>query len=78
MITDILKREKNFILCFLSVALLVGCLLIYYGTYENFSKTKRRTVTIGVFSDSYWNVQNGYSYRILDDAIKFLKNRIQI
>lgn len=75
MITDILKRKKNFILCFLSVALLVGCLLIYYGTYENFSKTKRTTVTIGVFSDSYWNVQNGYSYRILDDAIKVFEKQ---
>ena len=30
-------------------------------------------VTIGVFSDSYWEVQNGYSYHILEDAIKLFE-----
>lgn len=30
---------------------------------------KEEVITIGVFSDSYWEVQNGYSYQILEDAI---------
>lgn len=32
------------------------------GFYEN-------VIRVGVFSDSYWKVQNGYSYQILEDAI---------
>lgn len=30
---------------------------------------REEVITVGVFSDSYWEVQNGYSYRILQDAI---------
>lgn len=30
---------------------------------------KEEVITIGIFSDSYWEVQNGYSYQILEDAI---------
>ena len=30
---------------------------------------KDEVITVGVFSDSYWEVQNGYSYQILEDAI---------
>lgn len=67
------KCKKNFIMCFLSVMLLAICLLIYYGTYEEFTKERKNTVTIGIFSDSYWEVQNGYSYRVLDDAIKIFE-----
>ena len=32
------------------------------GFYEN-------VIRVGVFSDSYWGVQNGYSYQILENAI---------
>lgn len=47
----------------------MSSLFIYLGAYELFTGNGK-VVTIGVFSDSYWEVQNGYSYRILDDAIK--------
>ena len=36
---------------------------------KGFGKQGRKTLTVGVFSDSYWEVQNGYSYQILEDAI---------
>lgn len=32
-------------------------------------------IRIGVFSDSYWDVQNGYAYQILDDAIALFEER---
>ena len=28
-----------------------------------------------MFSDSYWEVQNGYSYRILEDAIRIFEKQ---
>lgn len=36
---------------------------------------KEKVITIGVFSDSYWNVQNGYSYQILNDAIEVFQEK---
>lgn len=30
---------------------------------------QEKVLTVGAFSDSYWGVENGYSYRILDEAI---------
>lgn len=48
--------------------LLVCTWLIYHDIYMAGAKNKENTITIGVFSDSYWEVQNGYSYRILEDA----------
>ena len=53
-------------LCFLA-ALLTG--LAVTGAFGRLPWPGKKTLTIGVFSDSYWEVQNGYSYRILDDAI---------
>lgn len=49
------------------------CLVVWvlWGGFDRFLGVgSRDTLTIGVFSDSYWNVQNGYAYRIVDDAIK--------
>lgn len=48
--------------------LLVCTWLIYCDIYMAGAKNGENTVTVGVFSDSYWEVQNGYSYRILEDA----------
>ncbi len=53
----------------ISLVLLAGAWMIYYDIYKLFSPDRHTTVTISVFSDSYWGVQNGYSYRILDDAV---------
>lgn len=62
------KSRKNLILGILCGILLVCTWLIYHDIYIPGEKSRDHTVTIGVFSDSYWEVQNGYSYRILDDA----------
>lgn len=43
--------------------------LIYTDGYRYFLSSYQNHITVGVFSDSYWEVQNGYSYRILEDAI---------
>lgn len=53
------------ILCGL-LLICAGC--IYYDAWGMFEKDGE-VITVGVFSDSYWGVQNGYSYQILDDAI---------
>lgn len=41
---------------------------------EKIQIKKDKTITIGVFSDSYWDVQNGYSYKIIDDAIAIFED----
>ena len=61
--------KKNLISGIICGVLLVCTYLIYRDAYQKFGGHKEDTVTIGVFSDSYWEVQNGYSYRILEDAI---------
>lgn len=59
------------------VILLSVMLLVIWGIGSGYIsyliKSQDRTLTIGVFSDSYWNVQNGYSYQILDDAIRIFE-----
>lgn len=44
--------------------------LIGSGKMQQMIRKQEKVITIGVFSDSYWNVQNGYSYKIVDDAIE--------
>ena len=68
-----MKNKINLIAGSLSGILLVCGLFIYSGTYKDFIQEKSNVVTIGVFSDSYWEVQNGYSYHILEDAIKLFE-----
>lgn len=74
-----MKRErKNIIYGFLAgILILFTFLMIFTDPGKWFSKEK--VITVGVFSDSYWNVQNGYSYRILEEAIQvFEKEHPQI
>lgn len=63
-----LKSRKNTIAGILCALLLVFCGLLYSG-WDKKLDPDQNTITIGVFSDSYWEVQNGYSYQILEDAI---------
>lgn len=63
-----LKSRKNLISGILCGILLICTWLIYFDIWGTFRKNGAHTVTIGVFSNSYWEVQNGYSYRILEDA----------
>lgn len=75
MTAEIIKNKKNFLLYLLSIALLIVCLSIYYGVYDKLLNGSKEIVTIGVFSDSYWEVQNGYSYRVLNDAIEIFEKQ---
>ncbi|SCW71662.1 multiple sugar transport system substrate-binding protein [Lachnospiraceae bacterium C10] len=47
-------------------------MLIFDGVGHTNANTNAKTkvLTIGAFTGSYWDFQNGYSYHILDDAIK--------
>lgn len=66
-------KKKNVILVIVTLVLSVCGWIIYGDKYKYFSMEGNKTVTIGVFSDSYWEVQNGYSYRILEDAIRIFE-----
>ncbi|MDE6055872.1 MAG: extracellular solute-binding protein, partial [Lachnospiraceae bacterium] len=48
---------------------------IYSDEYQKLPIFDHEAITIGVFSDSYWEVQNGYSYRILEDAIAIFEEQ---
>ncbi len=50
-------------------ALLLIAIVILTDVYQKIPFRKEVVLTVGVFSDSYWEVQNGYSYQILEDAI---------
>ena len=56
----------------LLVSLLTAFAAIFLitGQYRSIPTSKGKVITVGVFSDSYWDVQNGYAYKILDDAIE--------
>lgn len=53
----------------LLVLLLLGIWIIASDIYKKLPWFYEDVIRIGVFSDSYWEVQNGYSYQIIDDAI---------
>lgn len=67
------RRKKDFAAGILSVLLLSSALFVYFSVYRKIPLLEDKTITIGVFSDSYWEVQNGYSYRILEDAIRIFE-----
>lgn len=68
-IKEKLKKRKNLICMLTGVLFMLAALFLLVDGYKLFSFGKEKVVTIGVFSDSYWEVQNGYSYQILEDAI---------
>ena len=43
--------------------------LIATDNYKKLPGFHKDVLQIGVFSDSYWEVQNGWAYRIAEDAI---------
>ena len=49
--------------------LMLTALVIANGGKGHHLFGRETVITVGVFSDSYWEVQNGYSYQILEDAI---------
>ena len=60
-------KIRNYILVITACVLLFLTFSLLFG--KGFGKQGQKTLTVGVFSDSYWEVQNGYSYQILEDAI---------
>lgn len=60
-------RNRWFII--LGTAFVLTAIVIMSDAYKLFSFGQDTVITIGVFSDSYWEVQNGYSYQLLEDAI---------
>lgn len=67
------ETRKNILIDVICIALFIVCI----GGILEIPKRilYKNTLTIGVFSDSFWGVQNGYSYRILDDAIEMMKTK---
>lgn len=61
------QKIRNYILVITACVLLLLTFSLLFG--KGFGKQGQKTLTVGVFSDSYWEVQNGYSYQILEDAI---------
>ena len=65
--TDNKRKTGKLIVVILLLAILG---MISTGQLKRMIHKTDRTITVGVFSDSYWGVQNGYSYQIIDDAIR--------
>lgn len=64
------EAEKKYgIRAGLCAFLLLFLWMIASDAYKMFPGFYENVIRVGVFSDSYWKVQNGYSYRILEDAI---------
>lgn len=66
---DIGDHRKNAAAGVCCAVLVLFLLVIYTDAYKELPMFHKHTLTVGVFSDSYWEVQNGYSYQILEDAI---------
>ena len=49
--------------------LILLSVIIMSGIYQGWIPRKEKKLTIGVFAGSYWEIENGHYYRILDDAI---------
>lgn len=64
-----LEDKKRIIMSMIGLLLILSCGLIYTNGYQDVLVFEDKVITVGVFSDSYWDVQNGYSYQILEDAI---------
>ena len=69
------QKNKKLIAIVICVLLLICNWLVYSNEYRRIPVFRDEVVTIGVFSDSYWEVQNGYSYRILEDAVSVFEQQ---
>lgn len=66
---NILRRNLTNIKLALCLVLALFIWLVSGDGFRRLPWQGETRLTIGVFSDSYWEVQNGYSYQILNDAI---------
>ena len=72
---DRIRDHKNVILSIVCVLLLLLSWAIYSDGYQKLPMFNHKVITIGIFSDSYWEVQNGYSYKILEDAVRIFEEQ---
>ena len=56
---DRIKNYKNVVLSIVCILLLLLSWAIYSDGYQKLPMFDHEAITIGVFSDSYWEVQNG-------------------
>lgn len=70
-----IRNQKSTVMGIVCMLLLIVTWLIYTDLYKELPMFRNETITIGVFSDSYWGVQNGYSYQILEDAIEVFEKQ---
>lgn len=70
-----IEKQKYPIRAGICALLLVSFWVIINNTYRKLPMFHEDVITVGVFSDSYWEVQNGYSYQILDDAIALFEEQ---
>ncbi len=59
----------------ISLLIVFASVFLMTGQYRNNPFSEEKVITVGVFSDSYWDVQNGYAYKILDDAIRVFEEK---
>lgn len=71
------QKRKYLIAGIFCGVLMILCGCIFFEIPQRIRNKDK--ITVGVFSDSYWEVQNGYSYQILNDAIqKFEKKHPEV
>lgn len=69
------KKRRNQAAVIICGILCIAVWLVWSGSYQEIPGGKEEKLTVGVFSDSYWDVQNGYSYKIIDDAAQIFEER---
>lgn len=68
------RGKKNLVMTISGIGCVIGALLVLSSISRSFSG-ENRVITVGAFSDSYWEVPNGYSYQILEDAIALFEEQ---
>lgn len=63
-----MKEKNKYIFSLTAVFVLFIAIFIIYTDLYNLGG--RKVITIGAFTGSYWEVENGNSYKILDNAIE--------
>lgn len=67
--------KRNRVIVIIGMVCLLAALVIIGDGYKRVFSGREKVITVGVFSDSYWEVQNGYSYQILEDAIALFEKQ---
>lgn len=62
---------------FIFPLIFIFLILIAVLYFDDFNFKKQRIITIGTFAGSYWDVQNGNSYKLLDNAVKKFEEQNQ-